>query len=91
MYDDQSLAESAIQHVLKKRGDPGYGLLKESGLLTKNAALRSSYRQWLETQTHAPARKAAELEALLNAAFKDGEPEEVTEMLDALCSFGKSA
>ena len=90
LYDDQSLAEAVIQHVLKKRGDPGYGLLKESGLLTKNAALRSSYRRWLETQAHAPARKAAELESLLNAAFKDGEPEEVTEILDALEGVAKS-
>ena len=90
LYDDQSLAESAIQHVLKKRGDLGYALLKESGLLTRNAALRSSYRQWLDTQKHPPTKKAAELELLLDAAFRDGGTNEAIEILDALEGVAKS-
>lgn len=90
LYDDQSLAETAIQHVLKKRGELGYALLKESGLLTKNAVLRTSYRQWLDSQKHPPAKKAAELEVLLGAAIADGATEEATEILDALEGVAKS-
>jgi hypothetical protein len=90
LYDDQSLAESAIQHVLKKRGDLGFGLLKESGLLTKNAALRTGYRQWLDSQRPTPSKKASELELLLQAAFKDGGTEEAMEILDALEGVAKT-
>ena len=84
LYDDQSLAESVIQHILTKRGDFGFTLLKESGLLTKSAALRASYRTWLDAQRQAPTRRATELELLLDAALKDGNAEEAAETLDAL-------
>ena len=90
LYDDQSVAESTIQHVLKKRGDLGFALLKESGLLTKNVALRTSYRQWLDSQRQSPSKKADELESLLKSAFKDGEMEEATEILDVLEGVAKT-
>jgi len=90
LYDDQSVAETTIQHVLKKRGDLGFALLKESGLLTKNVALRTGYRQWLNTKPQSPQKKVDELESLLKAAFKDGEMEEATEIMDALEGVAKT-
>lgn len=90
LYDDQSLAESVIQHVLKKRGDSGYALLKESGVLTRNRSLRSTYRHWLDTQQHSPRERVAELETLFTAALNDRDSDEITDLLDALEGVAKT-
>ena len=84
VYDDKSLAEAIIQHLLDQRGDAAYTLLKETGLLLKNATFRTGYRRWLDTRRLSPADRATELRALLDVALKAGSIEEATDLLDAL-------
>lgn len=91
LYDDKSLAEKTILHLLDKRGEAAYGLLKESGLLTTNGALRLRYRDWLQSRTLSPAKKAEELQAVLKAALADGQCDEAAEVLDALEGLAKTA
>jgi hypothetical protein len=84
VYDDKSVTEGVISHLLEKRGDPAYSLLKASGLLFRNSAMRGSYLKWLNSQKLSPSNRAAEIRMLLEASLKAGNSEEAVEILDAL-------
>jgi tetratricopeptide (TPR) repeat protein len=89
-FDDPSLAETAVLHLLGKRGDKAYEILKDSGLLKGNQALRENYRRWLESQPYSPTKRAAELEPLLDCALSVGETTEAEELLDTLEGVAKT-
>lgn len=84
LYDDKTVTEKVLDHLLNKRGDPAYTLVQESGLLAANKPLRDGYRKWLDTQTLSPARKMAELEQLLMGALHGGSRQESEDLLDEL-------
>lgn len=82
-YDDHSLLEKVITHLLDRR-HAGHDLLRESGLMQRSKPLRVNYRKWLDTKAGPPAERMRELAHLLDLAFETGEYEEAAELLDAL-------
>ncbi len=90
VYDDTSLLEAIIRHLLKKRGDPAFKLLRESGLLVRDPMLRNSYKEWLVTRKLSPSERGKELEMLLVAALDNGCADEAFELLDELEGVAKT-
>ena len=90
LYDDRTLAETAVRHILSKRGDKGIELLRETGVIASNATLRDTYRTWLRSAPMATARKAEEFERLLDMAIASKESEEAAGILDTLEGFARS-
>lgn len=90
LYEDTSLAETVIVHLLSKRGDPAFELLRASGLILRNNAIRVRYRQWLDSRQMAPSERARELESLLAASLSAGDLNVATEILDQLEGVAKT-
>jgi tetratricopeptide (TPR) repeat protein len=89
-YDDTSVLEVIIAHLLKKRGSAAYALLRQSGLLHHSQELRIVYANWLRSEKTPPKDRARDLEALLRAAIANASWDEATEFLDALEGVVKS-